>query len=180
MNTEMEQQNTHMTPAPLPQVQEVLRAAGQELTGLLQQRVDIMKRIGTIKQVLSGIADLCGDSILNDELRFALDGRVSNRPKGFTRACRRILMDARTPLPIRQSCDELRRRFPELAARHRDLAASVTTVFHRLVAYGEARFYLDEKGTRVWQWIAEPKAHIHENCLVDFEVTIQPQPTQSG
>jgi hypothetical protein len=89
-------------------------------------------------------------------------------------------MDAGTPLPIRQSCDELRRRFPELAARHKDLAASVTTVFHRLVAYGEARFYLDEKGTRVWQWITEPGAHVHENRFLNPEVTIQQQPPQAA
>ena len=45
----------------LPHVQEVLRTAEEELAGLLGQRAAIMKRIGTIKQMLAGLADLFGD-----------------------------------------------------------------------------------------------------------------------
>ena len=148
------------TPATMqPHVQEVLRTASQELAGLLQRRAGVMKRIGTIKQMLTGLADLFGDSVLSDELRIALDRGVSDRKKGFTRACRQILMESRSPLHPRQCCEELWRKFPEVAGRHKDLGASVTTVFHRLVAYGEARCFLDEQGARVWEWVAEPGAN---------------------
>jgi hypothetical protein len=157
--------------AMLPHVQQVLRAASQELSGLLEHRADVMKRIGTIKQMLAGLADLFGDSVLDDELRIVLDRGMSDRRRGFTRACRRILMEAQAPLRPRQGCEELWRKFPELAGRHKDLGASVTTVFHRLVAYGEARCFLDEHGVRVWEWVAEPNAGGVNTRLAAFEST---------
>ena len=49
-------------------VQEVIRQAHDELRQLLQQRADIMKRIGTLKQTISGLANLFGDGVLNEEL----------------------------------------------------------------------------------------------------------------
>jgi hypothetical protein len=179
MNTVTERQVLPVASAALPHVQAVLRTAEQELSELLRQRADLMKRIGTIKQMLSGLANHFGESLLNDELQVALDnGRASDRRKGLTRSCRQILMESRTPLPARHGCEELRRRFPELAGRHKDLAASVTTVFHRLVTYGEARSYLDREGTRVWEWIAEPATGIGTNRFATLEV--QPQPPQPG
>ena len=158
MKTIVAEQNTAITNPMLPHVQEVLRSAEQELAGLLQHRGEVMRRIGTIKQTLAGLADLFGDAVLSDELRIALDRGVTDRRKGFTRACRQILLESRIPLHTRQCCEELWRRFPELAGRHKDLGASVTTVFHRLVAYGEVRCFLNEQGVRVWEWIAAPRA----------------------
>jgi hypothetical protein len=182
MNPKTEQ-DAPASASALPHVQEVLRTAQQELSGLLRQREDIMKRIGKIKQMLSGMASLFGDSILYDELRVALDGRPSNRRKGFTRACRQILMQSRTPLPLRYFVGELRRRFPDLAGRHRDLSASVTTVFHRLANYGEARCSMDETGGRVWEWVAEKRTSNDEILAgletTVFETTTQPQPPRN-
>jgi len=155
MNPSMDQQNAPAANAALPHVREVLRAAEQELAGLLRQRSDLMKRIGTIKKMLSGLANLFGESVLGDGLRIPLDRKTPERGTGFTRACRLILMQSQTPLQARQCCAELRRRFPELADRHKDLGASVTSVLHRLAAYGEARSYVDENRTRLWAWIAE-------------------------
>jgi hypothetical protein len=157
--------------AMLPHVQQVLRTASQELSGLLEQRADVMKRIGTIKQMLAGLADLFGDSVLDDELRIVLDRGMSDRRRGFTRACRQILMEAQAPLRPRQGCEELWRKFPALAGRHKDLGASVTTVFHRLVAYGEARCLLDEQGVRVWAWVAEPNPGGVKSRLAAVEST---------
>jgi hypothetical protein len=173
------EQDTPTSVSALPHVQEVLRTAQQELSGLLRQREDIMKRIGMIKQMLSGMANLFGDSILYDELRATLDGRPSERRKGFTRACRQILMQSRTPLPLRYFIGELRQKFPDLAARHRDLSASVTTVFHRLAAYGEARCSAHEKGGRVWEWVAEKRTSDDANFLANLEVTFQPHPPRN-
>jgi hypothetical protein len=53
---------------------------------------------------------------------------------------------------------ELQRKFPELVERHKDPLASVTTVFNRLVGYAEVRSFLNARGRRVWEWIAEPGA----------------------
>ena len=44
-------------------VQEVVKAAHEELRQLLRQRADIMKRIGTLKQTISGLANLAMSAI---------------------------------------------------------------------------------------------------------------------
>jgi hypothetical protein len=136
-------------------VQEVIRSAEQELYELLQRRAEVMKRIGTIKQTLAGLANLFGDSVLSDELLTFLDRKTASRQPGFTRACRLVLMESGTPLGARQACEVLGRKFPELIERHKDPMASVTTVLNRLVDYAEARCFLNESGRRVWEWIAE-------------------------
>lgn len=171
MNTGVAGPATGNTAAMLPHVQQVLKTAEHELSGLLEQRADVMKRIGTIKQMLAGLADLFGDEVLDDELRIVLDRGMSDRRKGFTRACRQILMEAKTPLRPRQGCEALWQKFPELAGRHKDLGASVTTVFHRLVAYGEARCFLDDLGVRVWEWVAEPNVGEARARLAALEST---------
>src|SRR6185295_19566227 len=81
-----------------PHLQEVIRSAERELHELMQRRAELMKRIGTIKQTLAGLANIFGDSVLSDELLTYLDRKTASRQPGFTRACRVILMDARKPL----------------------------------------------------------------------------------
>ena len=136
-------------------VQEVITAAERELRDLLCQRAEIMKRVGTIKQALVYLAKTFGDDVLTQDL-LPLLGRGSPRKQpGFTRACRTVLMESAVPLEARQGYRELARRFPELVERHKDPMASVTTVFNRLVGYGEVRSFLNGKGRRVWEWIAE-------------------------
>ena len=75
-------------------VQEVIRQAHDELRQLLQQRAEIMKRIGTVKQTISGLANLFGDGVLNEELMELVDRKSSGRQPGFTKACRMILMES--------------------------------------------------------------------------------------
>ena len=149
-----EERATAMATASAPNVLAVIQSMQRELAGLLQQRAEIMRRVGTIRQTLAGLAKLFGDSNLYDDLSAGRHGR-GNHPAGFTRACRLILMESRTPLGVRQGCDELRRRFPELAQRHEDLSASLSTTFHRLVGYAEPRCFPGSQGTRVWEWITE-------------------------
>jgi hypothetical protein len=154
MNTSLEQ-SVAVTIAPPAYVLEVVGSAEQQLTTLLRQRAEIMRRIGTIKKMLAGMASLFGDSILDDELLIALDCGTRSSRRGFTPACRQVLMESSTPLPTRQACVELQHRFPELVAHHKDLSASVTTVFHRLVKYGQARCFVDDHGIRVWEWATD-------------------------
>jgi hypothetical protein len=136
-------------------LQEVVRSARIELYELLQQRAELMKRIGTIKHTLAGLANIFGDSVLSDELLAFLDRKSPSRQPGFTRACRTLLMEAGVPLGTRQLCELLRQRFPEILERHKDPVASVSTVLNRLVDYGEARCALDGSGRRVWQWVSD-------------------------
>ena len=145
---------TNPSQAGLP-VDEVVRSAEKQLVQLLQERAEVMKRIGTIKQTLVGLAKVFGDSLLSPEL-LRLMGRGTPRPQpGFTRACRVVLMESGTPLEARQGCNELQRRFPDLLERHKIPLASVTTVFNRLVGYSEARSFVGGNGRRVWEWVAD-------------------------
>jgi hypothetical protein len=136
-------------------VEEVVRQAHDELRQLLQQRADVMRRIGTIKQTIAGLANLFGDAVLSDELLELVDRKSSGRQPGFTKACRMVLMDANCALSARDVCERILEKAPPLLARHKDPMASVTTVLNRLVAYGEARAVSLENGRRAWQWVAD-------------------------
>src|SRR5579872_906349 len=137
-------------------VQEVIRQAHDELRQLMQQRGDVMKRIGTVKQTIVGLANLFGDAVLSEELLELVDRKSGGRQPGFTKACRMVLMEADCPLGAREVCEKIQERIPPVLLRHKDPLASVTTVLNRLVEYGEARTVVRENGRRAWQWVADP------------------------
>jgi len=137
-------------------VQEVVKTAHEELRQLMRQRADIMKRIGTLKQTISGLANLFGDGILGEDLLELVDRKSGGRQPGFTKACRMVLMEASRPLAVREVCEQIQQRMPAVLLRHKDPLASVTTVLNRLVEYGEAQSVIRENGRRAWQWVSEP------------------------
>src|ERR1041385_4476882 len=100
MNNETNHPETRLPSVEL-HVQEVIRSAEQELQTLLQQRAELMKRIGSVKQTLVGLANMFGDSVLNERLLELLD-RGNARRSGFTQACRAVLMESPTQLSARQ------------------------------------------------------------------------------
>jgi chorismate mutase len=136
-------------------VQEVVRQAHEELRQLLHQRAEVMRRIGTIKQTIAGLANLFGEDVLSEDLLELVDRKSNGRQPGFTKACRMILMDANRALSSRDVCDRIQQRMPSILERHKDPMASVTTVLNRLVAYGEARAVALDNGRRAWQWVAD-------------------------
>jgi len=148
-------------------VQEVIRQAHGELRQLLEQRSEIMKRIGTVKQTISGLANLFGDGVLNEELMELVDRKSSGRQPGFTKACRMILMQAGCAMNAREICDYFQQNIPALLARHKDPMASVTTVLNRLVDYGEAQAVV-ANGRRAWRWVAETPADLQASSKADL------------
>jgi hypothetical protein len=139
-------------------VQEVIRQAHDELRQLMQQRAEVVKRIGTVKQTISGLANLFGDAVLSDELMELVDRKTNGRQPGFTKACRMILMESGRGLSARDICEYFEQKLPSMLARHKDPMASVTTVLNRLVEYGEAEAVLTPNGKRAWRWVAEASA----------------------
>lgn len=137
-------------------VQEVIKTAHEELRQLMRQRAEVMKRIGTLKQTISGLANLFGDEILGEELLELVDRKSGGRQPGFTKACRMALMEATQPLSVREVCEKIQERLPGVLVRHKDPLASVTTVLNRLVEYGEAQAVVRDNGRRAWQWVADP------------------------
>jgi hypothetical protein len=149
-------QQSSLSPSSDGHVQEVVRAAHQELRQLMQQRAEIMKRIGTVKQTIVGLAQLFGDGVLSEEMLELVDRKSGGRQPGFTKACRMVLMEADRPLSAREVCERIQQRIPPILLRHKDPLASVTTVLNRLVEYGEARAVVRENGRRAWEWVADP------------------------
>jgi len=138
-------------------VQQVVKTAHEELRQLMRQRADIMKRIGTLKQTIAGLANLFGDEVLDEDLLTLVGRKTGGRQPGFTKACRMILMESGRAMNSRDICDYLQEKLPELLARHKDPMASVTTVLNRLVEYGEAEAVLSN-GRRAWRWVADVPA----------------------
>jgi hypothetical protein len=145
-------------------VQEVVKTAHEELRQLMRQRADIMKRIGTLKQTIAGLANLFGDEILGEDLLELVDRKSGGRQPGFTKACRMALMEAGRPLAVREVCEQIQQRLPAVLLRHKDPLASVTTVLNRLVEYGEAQSVVRENGRRAWQWVADPVTVVQHNA----------------
>jgi hypothetical protein len=145
--------------------QQVVKAAHEELLQLLRQRAEIMKRIGTVKQTIAGLANLFGEELLGDDLLELIDRKPNGRQPGFTKACRSVLMEVRRPLGARDVCAELQRYAPAILARHKDPLASVTTVLNRLVDYGEARSLSNDRGRRVWEWISDGDVEQNKSLL---------------
>ena len=136
-------------------LQQVIERVHEELESLLKQRAVIIRRIGTIKQTVLGLANLFGDDVIGEELLGLVDHRPTARQPGFTKTCRMVLMESARPLLTQEVCQEIKRRNPALLARQKDPLASVSTVLNRLASYGEARFVANDQGRRAWQWVTD-------------------------
>jgi hypothetical protein len=135
-------------------VQAIVKVAHEELRRLIQQRAQIMKRIGTIKQAIVGLCNLFGDEELSGDLRELVNPKVGVRRPGLTQACRTVLMEAGCPVNTREVSDQIQRRtVPGLC--HKNLVASVAVVLNRLVQYGEARKVFRDNGSRAWLWVSD-------------------------
>jgi hypothetical protein len=143
-----------MLSADSVQVRDTLRAAQVELQFLIEQRAELMKRIGTLKQTILGIADLVGIERLDGELLELVGHKSSGRKLGFTATCRIILMQASTPLTARAVWNLMQQRDPQLALEQKAPLSSVTTVLNRLVESGEVCRKIQGTRTRVFSWVA--------------------------
>jgi Flp pilus assembly protein TadD len=82
-------------------VQEVVQRAHEELRQLMRHRLQITRRLGTVKQTIVGLATLFGDGMLNDELLKLVDRKPKSRRYGLTQACREALMEASKTMTAR-------------------------------------------------------------------------------
>lgn len=139
-------------------VNKILEEMYGEFQSLMLQRSAILRRIGTIKQTIIGLAKLFGDEAVGENLLQVVEQRSTTRSRGFTRTCRVVLMESTRPMTCQEVYEEIQRRTPTLLAHHKDALASVNTVLNRLAAYGEARIAMNEKGKRAWEWSTERTA----------------------
>ena len=137
-----------------PDVQVIVKVAHDELRRLIQQRAEITKRIGAIKQTIVGLRNLFGDDELSEDVRELADGKAGLRRPGITQACRKVLMDAGCPLTARNVCEQIQQRTMIDLPYSKNLVAEVTTVLSRLAQYGEARTVPRDNGPRAWVWVS--------------------------
>jgi hypothetical protein len=136
-------------------VQVTVAVAHEELRRLMQQRAEIIKRIGTIKQTIAGLCNLIGDHELGNDLRELVNCKAGVRRSGLTQLCRTVLMEASCPVNAREVSEQIQRQTNSGLPSHKNLVASVITVLNRLVQYGEARTVLRENGRRAWLWVSD-------------------------
>jgi len=139
-------------------VNKILEEMYGEFQALMVQRAAILRRIGTIKQTIIGLAKLFGNEVVGERVLQVVEQRASTRSRGFTKTCRVVLMESTRPMVCQEVCEEIQRRNPTLLAHHKDPLASVNTVLNRLATYGEARIVMNERGKRAWEWATERAA----------------------
>jgi hypothetical protein len=147
-------------------IQPIVNSAREELRHLLQQRADITKRIGTIKQTILGLCSLFGDDELGDDnLREFAEHKPATRRPGLTQACRTVLRKLDRPLTARELSEHLQQQGPPSVRSSKNLAASVAVILERLVQYGEARVVLSNNGRRAWLPISAAQHEAQQNAL---------------
>jgi chorismate mutase len=150
-----EDRNRSLSNRSVADVQVVVKVAHKELRRLLEERAEIMKRIGSIKQTIAGLCHLFGEAELSSDIRELVNGKAGVRRQGITQACRRALMDADCPVTAREVCEQIQRRIMPGLPCSKNQVASVTTVLSRLVQYGEARTVARDNGPRAWLWVSD-------------------------
>lgn len=150
------EESRHGSPADagIPDVQVIVAAAHDELRRLIQQRTEITKRIGKIKQTIGGLCTLFGDDEVNDHTRELVNDKVIVRRSGITQACRKVLMEAGCPLTARNVSEQIQQGTTLNPSGSKNLVATVTTVLNRLGRYGEARTVPRHTGPRAWVWVS--------------------------
>jgi chorismate mutase len=134
-------------------VDAVLVQLTEELSSLLRQRNEVMRKIGKAKKTIAGLLTLCGVDARNEKALELSKTRVSRRT-GLSEECRLVLMNADRPLGAREICERVCARLPSLNNNRRPLA-SITTILNRLVKYGEAFSLISQNGRHKWAWAAE-------------------------
>src|SRR5689334_14899209 len=138
----------------------VVQKLHSELNQLLQQRAEVMRHIATAKKTIVGLASLFGENVLSPELQTLVGVGEGNRKPGLTKACRLILMEARSPLSARNVVDALQNQDSEILAGHKDPIASVTTILNRLADYKEVERVVLSNGKRGWRWAEETESSL--------------------
>src|SRR5438045_1165118 len=116
-------------------VNKILEEMYGEFQALMVQRAAILRRIGTIKQTIIGLAKLFGNEVVGERVLQVVEQRSSTRSRGFTRTCRVVLMESTRPMVCQQVCEEIQRRHPTLLDHHKDPLAARTRDRYDSVAH---------------------------------------------
>jgi hypothetical protein len=128
-------------------IEDVIQTLEKELVKLRAQRASISSRIASISQIALRLKRLCKSA--KD-----LPSPGRDRRPGVTKACRRVLMEARgVPLTIQDVFRAIQTRLAPDILGHKDPRASVATILKRLVEYGEVETLTNSEGKRAFRRI---------------------------
>lgn len=136
---------------------QILTLAVIELKTLLAQRITLLHRIAVVRRTIAGLGKIFGDDLLTEELRTLIKQPAEKSRTSLTEACRAALVSSSTPLTPHELVDRIRANDPAVIEHHKDPAASVTSILHRLRSYGEATTRMSESGRCVWISIGNPR-----------------------
>jgi hypothetical protein len=161
----------------------VIERLQSELQLLLLQRAAIVKRIGVIKHIIVGLADVFGADMVDKELQDLLSKRTNyaktRSDPGLTEMCRRVLMEFSEALTVRQVCGRIQETNPSVLARQKQPTNSVTVVLRRLVSYREVKDSVNESDVRTWQWVGpRQRDGVVEESSPDAPATLDDSLTQ--
>jgi hypothetical protein len=143
----------------------VFRLAQDELLSLLQQHDQLVAKIASVKQSLIALSELFGDQLLRKDLvdirvRAAIRPAKKKAKIGLTSALRRVLVESRRQLTVKQTYQLLLSQFRESIEHHKSPTSSITTVLNRLTASGELVETRNAQDIRVWEIRDSGKFHV--------------------
>jgi len=94
----------------------VVERIHRELQALRTEHAAIAKRIGLIKNTITGLAEVFGPGVVGQELQslLATEPVKRRRNRGLTDACRELLRETSEPQTLKQISNEFRSAFPLL------------------------------------------------------------------
>jgi hypothetical protein len=134
-------------------VEHVVGRIHRELQALRTEHAAIAKRIGLIKNTITGLAEVFGPGVVGQELQSLLTTEPvkRRRSRGLTDACRELLREASEPQTLKQISGRIQERFPTLVTHHRYPMTIIQMMLRRLVMYGEAEEMDAGAGLRSWK-----------------------------
>jgi hypothetical protein len=136
-------------------LEQVVARIRLELLVLQQRQVALSKRISSIRNAVTGLAEIFGPELITAELRPLLCPPLSRRSRprpGLTDVCRKSLRESSHPVTLPEILQIIRQQHPLVLANHKNPRVSVSVVLRRLVDYSQAEAILQPDGQRAWRW----------------------------
>ena len=130
------------------------RLIREELSQLLEQRAQIMRRIIILKQTLRGLTTLFGTTEADGDRLLGLN-RKAHPKTGLTEIYRLVLVESRRPLTPSEVVQKIHEgKHASVLGKQKNPEAIVNTILTRLVKYGEAKAVFNDADKRAYRCTA--------------------------
>jgi hypothetical protein len=133
---------------------EILNRTEEKLLELTQQKNEVSRKIEALRRTANALIDMFGEHLISPDFLRVLGRKTPTHARGFTDACRQVLLKADRPLRVSEICERLGQEYPDILQRHKDPVSSVGTILNRLVSYGEAKIAV-VNGRKAWNSVGD-------------------------